>query len=161
LVHALGHALGWPLDTHGAAVIDFQQSGSSGIYPALAQAFGIPWHMIVDGDQQGEQFRQQILDRGFDQQELDGRFTTLVPPNDLEDQLIADGHEPMLRHILAEKGDASSLICTLEEFRGRLKKRKTRYMGVLSSRVAADRALAERMPKAFVTLITSIRDGGP
>jgi putative ATP-dependent endonuclease of OLD family len=47
LVHALGKALGLPLDAHGIAVIDFQQSGSAGIYPALAEAFGIPWHMIL------------------------------------------------------------------------------------------------------------------
>jgi len=59
LVHALGRALGWPLDAHGVAVIDFQQSGSAGIYPALAEAFRIPWHMIVDGDAESAKFRKQ------------------------------------------------------------------------------------------------------
>ncbi|MGH8679676.1 MAG: ATP-dependent nuclease, partial [Burkholderiales bacterium] len=44
LVHALGRAFGWPVDAHGVSVIDFQQSGSAGVYPALATAFGIPWH---------------------------------------------------------------------------------------------------------------------
>ena len=47
LFHALGRSLGWPLDTHGVAVIDFTQSGSAAVYPALAEAFGIPWHMVV------------------------------------------------------------------------------------------------------------------
>jgi len=159
LVHALGRALGWPLDTHGAAVIDFQQSGSAGIYPALAQAFGIPWHMIVDGDGEAAKFRQQILDRGFDEDELTGRFITIPPPNQLEDQLIADGHEQMLRQILADLGGASALTCPPDEFRARLKNRKTDYMGVLSLRVAADPALAQRMPAAFVTLVTNLRDG--
>ncbi|MCH8853625.1 MAG: DUF2813 domain-containing protein, partial [Planctomycetes bacterium] len=159
LVHALGKSLGWPLDTHGAAVIDFQQSDNAGIYPALAQAFGIPWHMIVDGDAEGAKFRQQILDRGFEEAELTGRFATLPPPNDLEDQLIADGHEQMLREILAEIGGASALTCPADEFRARLKNRKTAYMGVLSLRVAADPTLAARMPVPFVTLVTNLRDG--
>lgn len=159
LVHALGRAFGWPLDTHGVAVIDFQQSGSAGIYPALAEAFGIPWHMIVDGDGEAAKFRQQILSRGFDEEDLTGRFITLPPPNDLEDQLIADGHEPMLRQILSDIGGGSALTCPAEEFRARLKNRKTGYMGVLSLRVAAVPDLAQRMPTAFVTLVTNLRDG--
>jgi putative ATP-dependent endonuclease of the OLD family len=159
LVHALGRALGWPLDTHGVAVIDFQQSGNAGIYPALAQAFGIPWHMIVDGDAEAAKFRQQILGRGFNEDDLIGRFTTLPPPNDLEDQLIADGHELMLRQILADIGPATALTCPMDEFRARLKNRKTGYMGLLSLRVAGDEALARRMPAPFVTLISNLRDG--
>lgn len=159
LIHALGRALGWPLDNHGVAVIDFQQSGNAGIYPALAEAFGIPWHMVVDGDQEAAKFRQQILDRGFEENDLTGRFGTLPPPNDLEDQLIADGHEAMLRQILADIVGPAALACPLDEFRARLKNRKTGYMGTLSLRVAADLALARRMPAAFVNLITNLRDG--
>ena len=159
LVHALGKALGWPLDTHGVAVVDFQQSGSAGVYPALAEAFGIPWHMIVDGDQEADRFRRQILDRGFTEDELSGRFETLPPPQDLEDQLIADGHEPMLRQILAEIGGASVLTCPFDEFRSRLKNSKTDYMGALSLRVASDDELAQQMPAPFVALINHLRDG--
>ena len=48
--------------------------------------------MIVDGDGEAAKFRQQILNRGFDEDDLIGHFMTLPPPNDLEDQLIADGH---------------------------------------------------------------------
>lgn len=158
LIHALGRALGWPLDTHGVAVVDFQQSGGAGIYPALAQGFGIPWHMIVDGDK-ADGFKQQIVDRGFEEAEIAGRFSSLPPPNDLEDQLIADGHEPMLRQILAETGVESALTCSLDDFRARLKKRKTGYMAVLAPRVAADPTLAGRMPAAYVNLITNLRDG--
>ena len=115
--------------------------------------------MIVDGDDKGAEFRQQILDRGFEETELTGRFATLPPPNELEDQLIADGHEQMLREILAEIGGADALDCPADDFRARLKNRKTGYMGVLSLRVAADPALAARMPGPFVTLVTSLRDG--
>jgi putative ATP-dependent endonuclease of OLD family len=159
LVHALGNALGWSLDTHGVSVVDFQQSGSAGIYPALAEAFRIPWHMIADGDDEGGRFRQQILDRGFREDELAGHFVALPAPNDLEDQLIADGHLELLREILAEISGPTALTCTEEQFRSRLKKRKTGYMGALSLRVAEDAALARRMPTAFVDLITNLRDG--
>ena len=160
LVHAIGKALGWPLDAHGVAVIDFQQSGSAGIYPALAEAFRIPWDMIVDGDAESVKFKGQILDRGFQEGELVGRFASLPSPNSLEDQLIADGHLPLLREILAAIGGNSALTCPEADIRSRLKNKKTGYMGVLSLRVAANRDLAERMPGPFVSLITSLRDSG-
>jgi putative ATP-dependent endonuclease of OLD family len=140
-------------------VIDFQQSGSAGIYPALAEAFRIPWHMIADGDGESLRFKKQILDRGFSETDLLGRFITLTPPNDLEDQLIADGHLPLLRDILAEICGPSALTCNEADFRARLKNRKTGYMGALSLRVGSDPALAMRMPSAFVTLITNLRNG--
>jgi putative ATP-dependent endonuclease of OLD family len=161
LVHALGRALGWNLDSHGVSVIDFQQSGSAGIYPALAEAFGIPWHMIVDGDGESAKFKQQILSRGFIEADLSGRFFTLPAPQDLEDSLLADGHEEMLREILAGISGRSALTCPLDEFRARLKNRKTGYMSVLAPRVASDPALAVRMPAPFVGLINTLRGAAP
>ncbi len=159
LLHALGQALDWPLDAHGVSVIDFQQSGNAAIYPALAQGFGIPWQMITDGDAEAAKFRQQILDRGFEEAELASRLQSLPASRDLEDQLLEDGHEGLLREILAEISGASAMTCPIEEFRARLKNRKTGYMGALSLRVAKDRALAERMPIPFVTLVKALRDG--
>jgi putative ATP-dependent endonuclease of OLD family len=159
LVHALGKAFGWPLDTHGVSVVDFQQSGSAGIYPALAVAFGIPWHMVTDGDDESAKFRAQILNRGFREDELAGRFLSLPQPNTLEDQLIADGNLQLLREVLAEIGGDTALTCPEAEIRSRLRNKKPAYMGVLSLRVASDLDLARRMPEVFVNLITSLRDG--
>jgi hypothetical protein len=73
---------------------------------------------------------------------------------------LVDGHEQMLRQILADMGSRSSLTCPLEEFRSRLENRKTGYMGALSLRVADDRALAEALPAPFVNLIRTL-GGGP
>jgi putative ATP-dependent endonuclease of OLD family len=157
LLHALGRALGWPLDTHGVSVIDFQQSGSVGIYVTLGEAFGIPWHVIVDGDRSAT-FKQQILDRGFSEEELADRFVSLPQPNNLEEQLISDGHLPLLRQIIAESIGDQALQCTDDEFRAHLTKRKTCYMGGLCDRIASDAALAGQMPAAFVNLITQLRD---
>jgi putative ATP-dependent endonuclease of OLD family len=159
LVHALGRALGWQVDAHGASVIDFQEGDNAGIYPALATAFGMPWHMVVDGDDQSAKFRQQILDRGFRETDLTGKLFTLPPPHNLEDQLIADGHEQLLRDILFEAGVQTARACTLDEFRSQLNNRKTAYMASLALRVSEDVALAQRMPRAFVDLILGLRDG--
>lgn len=158
LLHALGKALSVPLDTHGIAVIDFQQSGSAGIYPALAEAFGIPWHMITDGDREASKFRQQILDRGFTEDDLTEKFATLPQDHDLEDQLLADGHEELLRKIMGAVGGKSALTCPFDEFKARLKNKKTGYMGALSLRIAADKDLAAKMPAPFVNLIKSLGD---
>jgi putative ATP-dependent endonuclease of OLD family len=159
LIHAMAKALDWPLDDHGISVIDFQQSGSAGIYAALGEAFRIPWHMITDGDGESAKFRQQILKRGFVEEDLADRVFTLPAPNELEDQLIADGHALLLRQILADLGSDSALTCLEDELRQKLKKRKTGYMGNLSLLVAADRNLALRMPTPFVNLITHLRGG--
>lgn len=159
LLHALGKAWNWPLDTHGIAVIDFQQSGNAGIYPALADAFEIPWNMITDGDNESTKFRQQMLNRGFEDADLDGRVVTLTPPNGLEEQLISDGHEKLLRDILAGISGNSALTCSTDEFLKRLKNRKTGYMGTLAPRIAADPKLAASMPEPFVTLVTKLREG--
>ena len=157
LVHALGRALGWELDAHGVSVVDFQQSGSAGIYPPLATAFGIPWHMIVDGDAEAPKFRGQLLDRGFNEDDLAHRFIAL--PHKLEDQLLADGHEALLRELLVEAGVRTAANCPLAEFKGQLENRKTTAISALALRVVSDGALAQRMPQPFVDLITGLRDG--
>ncbi|HJU11161.1 MAG TPA: TOPRIM nucleotidyl transferase/hydrolase domain-containing protein, partial [Candidatus Binataceae bacterium] len=159
LMHALGRAMDWSLDRHGVAVIDFQNNGNAGIYPALADAFGIPWRMITDGDAESEKFKGQILKRGFTEDDLAGKFSTLPQPNSLEEQLLVDGHEQLLRTILDENGSPNALNCPLDEFRGRLKNAKTGYMAGLAPRVAADPALAVRMPAPFVALVQALKDG--
>lgn len=159
LMHALGRALGYNLDAHGISVIDFQQSGSAGIYPALATAFGVPWNMVVDGDAESQKFRQQIETRGFRASDLANTFSTLPPPNDLEDQLLAEGHEQLLRSILVAAGMRVAQTSTLEEFRSQLKNKKTTYMGTLALKIASDPALAQRMPRPYVDLIVALRDG--
>ncbi len=115
--------------------------------------------MICDGDPESIKFRQQILDRGLEESDIAGRFITLPSPNDLEDQLLADGHQNLLREILAGTGMSSASSCSLDDLRARLKKRKTTYMANLAPRIAANRALAERMPEPFVRLVQNLRGG--
>ena len=157
LLHAMARAFDHPLDRHGVAVIDFQNNGDAAVYPALATSFGIPWHMLTDGDDEASRFRKQLTKRGFRDAELAGRLTTLTPPNDLEGQLLADGHGPLLRSILAEVTNSPVLTCSDDELVGRLRKRKLGYMGRLAVRVEADVTLAQGMPAPFVDVIRFLK----
>jgi putative ATP-dependent endonuclease of OLD family len=159
LMHALGRAMDWHLDRHGVAVIDFQNNGNAGIYPALADTFGIPWRMITDGDAESEKFKAQILKRGFTEADIVGKFSTLPRPNTLESQLLADGHEQLLRTVLHENGSPNAHGCPIDELRARLKNAKTAYMAALAPKIAADPALAGRMPTPFVALVQALKDG--
>ena len=159
LLHALGRAFEWSLDQHGVSVIDFQNNGNASIYPALAEAFGIPWYMITDGDPEGERFRAQIIKRGFVDNDITDRFVTLPALNTLEDQLLADGHENLLREIMSEIGFRNMDRCTPDELRARLENAKTDYMPALALRVAASPELAARMPAPFVEIVRRLKDG--
>jgi putative ATP-dependent endonuclease of the OLD family len=115
--------------------------------------------MITDGDPESQRFRVNIMKRGFVDADLAGRLTTLPPPNTLEDQLLADGHETLLREIMGEIGFRGMDTCTVEELRTHIKKAKTEYMAALAPRLAADATLAARMPSPFVNLIRGLRTG--
>lgn len=157
LLNAVAKALDWPLDTHGVAVIDFQLCGSPGIYAALAEAFGIPWDMITDADGESQKFRTQLLARGFSEESLKDRLVTLDGSNNLEEQLIADGHEAVLREALFEAGHSDAKTLALNDLKKKLRKRKTDYMRELVAKVSADGELAEKMPKPFVALIKNLK----
>jgi putative ATP-dependent endonuclease of OLD family len=159
LLNALGHALDYDLDQHGVAVIDFKNNGSAGIYSALADAFRIPWNMVADGDLEGAKFKVELKKRGFSDADLAAHVTTLPSPNVLEDQLLADGHQPLLRTILTEFIGESAQSCTVDELKRHLTRRKTPYMTRLASRLAADPNLARQMPTPFLNVIVGLRSG--
>ena len=159
LLHAIGVALGYDLDQHGVAVIDFQNNGNPGVYAGLADALEIPWMMITDGDAEGEKIRRLLLKRGFTEDDANDHISRLPTPNDLEEQLIADGHENLLRGILADTQDESAKTCSLDEFKKRLKNKKTAYMTELAPMVATDTALAMKMPEPFVNAIEHLKNG--
>jgi putative ATP-dependent endonuclease of the OLD family len=159
LLHAIGRALEYPLDRHGIAVIDFQNNGDADTYAALATSFAIPWSMITDADDQATKFRAQLIKRGFVDADLVDRVKTLTPPNSLEDQLLADGHEGRLRAILAEATSNSALTCSLDDFLKRLKNKKIPCISRLALQVEADITLAQAMPKPFVDLVQALKGG--
>jgi putative ATP-dependent endonuclease of OLD family len=159
LLRALGQALQYDFDQHGVAIIDFQNNGNAVVYPALADAFGIPWNMITDGDSESVKFEAQLRKRGFKDSDLGAHVVALPAPNNLEDQLLADGHEALLRTILTEFVGSGAQTCSPDDLRKHLNRRKMPYMTRLASKVAGDPDLAKQMPAPFVTLVKGLRDG--
>lgn len=157
LLHAIGRALQYSLDRHGVAVIDFQNNGAPAIYLALAHSFQIPWRMVTDGDDQAGIFRAQLIKRGFIDSDLEGQLTTLPPPNALEQQLIADGHEARLRAILADLTSESALTCAADEFEKRLKKNMISCASRLALQVEQSEELALAMPAALVGVVRELK----
>ena len=115
--------------------------------------------MITDGDAEGVKFRDQLLKRGFTTADLQDRLKTLPPPRDLEDQLIADGHEALLRTILVEATSNRANQLSAEDFLVALKKNKIPCISRLALRVETDPALALLMPAPFVELVQALKAG--
>lgn len=157
LLNALAEIKGYDFDQNGVAIIDFQNNGNAGIYPAIADALGIPWRMFTDGDPESEKFKKQLLKRGFHDGDLAAYFCTLTPPNNLEDQLIADGNEALLREVLRDIGDADATSCSLPDLKKKLKKDKTGYIGGLCTRLLKEPVLAEKMPKIFLDYVDELK----
>ena len=65
LVQALGRAMAYDLDEHGAAVIDAQNNGNPAIFAVLARALGIPWIAVFDGDAAGKKVRDADCKAGL------------------------------------------------------------------------------------------------
>jgi putative ATP-dependent endonuclease of OLD family len=158
LLQAIGRAFGYDLDQHGISVIDFQNNGNAGIYSALADGFGIPWQMATDGDAESEKFHAQLFKRGYCPDDFTNRVFTLLKGNDLEDQLLADGHEELLRMVLCDVGVGKAEKCSIEELKAFLKNRKTAYMANLAPKVAVDSTLAAKMPKPLVAIVKALKD---
>jgi putative ATP-dependent endonuclease of OLD family len=153
LLHAIGEGLGYQLDEHGVAVIDFQNCGSPGVYVSLAGAFAIDWQMVVDGDTGGQNATKNISSRGFNDAEIAQRVRSLSSPNDLEAQLVADGHAALLRDVLVENGDAKAAGYDEAKLLTSLRSDKIGYITALSLRVAKDSDLAQKMPAPLVGMI--------
>jgi len=148
LVHGLARGLGYDLDEHGVAVIDAMNNGNPETFAALARALGIPWLAVVDGDPAGLGYVQAIGRRDFDVAFVASRCRTL-PAGNLEQQLLAEGLEPELRTTLQALGHADALTMDRPTLERCLDKNKTRYAANLAVRIAAEPALAQRMPQAF------------
>ena len=159
IVHAMAHAMGYDLDSHGVSVIDAQNNGNPATFAALARALDIPWLAVFDGDNAGKDYVEAIAKRGFsdaERAELTGRCQT-HSAGDLEAQLVVDGLGPELREILAGLGVAGAQALVDEALPERLRADKTGFAAVLAARIRAVPDLAQRAPAAFRTAINELR----
>lgn len=155
IVHGMAKGLGYDLDEHGVAVIDFQNNGNSSCFPALARALGYPWLMVADGDAAGADFLASVAGRGFGDAEMRQRAARL-PNGTLEEQLVHDGLQAELKEILTGLGTPAGGFNDAELLKA-LKDDKSGYAAVLGNRCATDPGLTARMPQAFQDAIRSLR----
>jgi putative ATP-dependent endonuclease of OLD family len=156
IVHALARALDYALDEHGVSVIDAMNNGHPATFASLARALGIPWIVVVDGDNAGQGYVHAISARGFDATLVSQRCRMHTAGN-LEQQLLADGLEPDLRAVLQSIGVANVPTMDRTLLEVALSEHKVRYAAELSVRIATSPALAQRMPKKFRDAITALK----
>lgn len=156
LVHGIAKGIGYDLDEHGVAVIDFQNCGNPEIFAVLARALHYPWLIVVDGDPAGQGYLAKIAGRSFSQPEMTRRAFSL-PAGYLEQQLVADGLQAELKAILVSLGNAAAANLDDAALIATLKKDKSGYAAVLAKQCAENPALAQRMPAPFRNAILSLR----
>ena len=159
LVQALARELNYDLDEHGVSLIDAMNNGNPVVFTLLAQALGIPWLVVLDGDGAGQKHIQNIGSRNPDPESA-ARRCRMHPDGKLEDQLLADGLESELRSALQNatgSQDVSSIELT--ELKERLKNNKTSYSAELAIMLQDNVALAGRMPEAFRNAVDDLRSG--
>lgn len=156
IAHGVAAGLGYDLDAHGVAVIDFQNNGNPTCFAALARALGIPWLVIVDGDAAGRAYRDQIERRGFDAAEVATRCA-ILPAGTLEQQLIQDGLQPELKAILEALGEKNASSLTDPALQASLEQHKISYAAELRRRCSGDAALTARMPESFRNAIELLK----
>ncbi len=156
IVHAIAHALDYDLDQHGVSVIDAQNNGNPATFAALAQAMGIPWLAVFDGDEAGQGYARAISNRGFAADELKQRCRT-HPAGDLEAQLVADGLGPELRETLTAIDIPNARELDDKALLSRLRNKKRAYAAEFAVRVRRDSDLAKRTPETFRDAISQLR----
>ena len=155
IVHALAHAMGYDLDSHGVSVIDAQNNGNPATFAALARALDIPWLAVFDGDKAGKGYEEAIAKRGFPPQEIKRRCRT-HQAGDLEAQLVANGLDPELREILTKLGVQGAADPTNDKLLTQVRHNKTDCAVLLAVRFREDPDSALRAPPAFRTAIEQL-----
>lgn len=97
LFNELANQCGYNLAAEGIQIIEFAQSGLKSLIK-VAQAFGIEWHVVTDGDPAGKKYAHTVRSLlGHDQERH--RLTEL-PERDIEHYLYANGFEYFFKDML-------------------------------------------------------------
>ena len=155
LVSTLAREIEYNLDEHGISLIDSMNNGDPKLFTALAQALGIPWLAVLDGDDAGKKRIREIKSRIGDPGLVEDRCRTHSAGN-LEEQLLHDGLEIALRCALKNAGHNDAQDIGPDELEKRLKNHKTDYAAELALMLRGNSALASRMPEAFRDAIENL-----
>lgn len=100
--------LGFPLE--GIHCVPFAQAGLAPLV-AFADRFGIPWHLVADGDEAGKHYVTKA--RRLLRRRSEGKHITTFPDRDLEHFLWRSGYDAVYRNAaghVAPGADASVII---------------------------------------------------
>ncbi len=156
ILRCFAEMLGTPLDAGGVSVVDYQNSGTPGVFASLARAFGFPWHMVCDHDQGGNDHIADVCKRGFDPLELKHRIHQLQE-GDLEHFLIRNGFQDELTDIASSLGAKLAVKPTDARFQDALAEflgaHKVTAASMLAKHLLSLNASASRVPRFFKDLI--------
>lgn len=96
LLPELAHLCGYDFATEGVATVEFAQCGITPLV-RLAQALGIEWHVLVDGDRAGRTYANTTL--GLTRHEPDEERLTQLVEYDIENCLWNHGYADIYRQI--------------------------------------------------------------
>ena len=161
LLTALFDALSLRLDVEGVSLIDYQNNGSPRAFACLARAFGFPWALLADGDEQGRNTIASLRNAGFSEGEIDARAVQLPDDADLEAYIVGSTWRPMALAVarefeagLAEDIDDAALAKCLRAH----KPLWTRRLGYRLRRIPPS---IEDLPGAFARLHTILLENDP
>ncbi|RWP12610.1 DUF2813 domain-containing protein [Mesorhizobium sp.] len=144
-IQGLARAMGYDLDRHGVAVIDYRNNGSLGPFAELARAFSIPWLALIDNDLQGKSSVKELDQRNFETAEISDRVFALTG-KDFEAALLASKNEQLLRNILQnECSDGAAANAPIADLHGHLGRHKVRLAAALVGR------MGEQIPMSIIT----------
>ena len=156
VAHAIGDALGVPLDAYGIAVIDFQNCGNLHSFALAARALEIPWVTVVDGDPEGQEFPDKLAVYHFTPGEIAAQAYRHAERN-LE-AALAVSSEPLLRRACLAAGIQGANTMALEELLVRTKKKKIPIAVTISELVRNDPAMLDQLPPRFVAAVRAITE---
>jgi putative ATP-dependent endonuclease of OLD family len=96
LLPELAHLCGYDFGTEGIATVEFAQCGITPLV-RLAQALGIEWHVLADGDRAGRVYANTTL--GLTRHEPDEERLTQLAEYDIENCLWNHGYADVYRQI--------------------------------------------------------------
>lgn len=96
LFNELARLQGYELAAEGVQLIEFAQSGLKPLIK-LANALGIEWHLVVDGDMAGQKYAQSAAQ--FLNGKTEKQCITILPEQDIEHYLYLNGYEALFRHM--------------------------------------------------------------
>lgn len=90
----------------GIRIVEYSQAGGPGIFIKVADALGIKWHLVADGDDAGKEYVKAAKDRLDTRQDAD--HISILPASNMDVLLCYSGYgAPYCRGLVAQPPNAT------------------------------------------------------